>query len=119
MRPAENHHRRTIALWFSGMMLLVSSHFDRASHSNLPPPNYYFLLQIHYQLLFTKRKRKLPLAGGRLTQGTVMNEKVDQVEREVEGLDCVNLGDATEETKQIAPAHITPDSTYVMGWPTR
>lgn len=48
-----------------------------------------------------------------------MNDKVDLAEREVEGLDCVNLGDATEETKQVAPAHITPDSTYVMGWPTK
>lgn len=48
-----------------------------------------------------------------------MNEKIDLAEREVEGLDCVNLGDATEETKQVAPAQITPDSTYVMGWPTR
>ena len=45
-----------------------------------------------------------------------MNEKVDLVEREVEGLDCVNLGDATEETKQIAPANIAPDNPSVMGW---
>jgi hypothetical protein len=96
-------------------MLLVSSHFDRASHSNLPPPNYYFLLQIHYQLLFTKRKRKLPVAGGRLTKGTVMNEKVDQVEREVERTSFVDLGDAAVETKQVAPSNQAPDSLYGMG----
>lgn len=48
-----------------------------------------------------------------------MNEKVDLVEREVEGLDCVNLGDATEETKQVAPSTITPDSTYGWGWTSR
>jgi len=48
-----------------------------------------------------------------------MNEKIDLLECEVEGLDCVSLGDATEETKQIAPAQMAPDSQYVMGWWTR
>jgi hypothetical protein len=48
-----------------------------------------------------------------------MNDKVDQVEREVEGLSFVDLGDASEETKQVAPANVAPDSTYFMGWPTR
>jgi hypothetical protein len=48
-----------------------------------------------------------------------MNEKVDLVESEVEGLSFVDLGDAAEETKQVAPAQFVPDSTYVMGWPTR
>jgi hypothetical protein len=46
-----------------------------------------------------------------------MNEKIDLVE--LEGLDCVNLGDAAEETKQIAPAQIAPDSTYGWGWSSR
>jgi hypothetical protein len=31
----------------------------------------------------------------------------------------VDLGDAAEETKQIAPAAISPDSTFVWGYPTR
>lgn len=48
-----------------------------------------------------------------------MNEKVDLVEREVEGVNFVDLGDAAEETKQIAPANVSPDSTYMWGWPTR
>lgn len=48
-----------------------------------------------------------------------MNEKVDLVEREVEGVNFVDLGDAAEETKQVAPAQLVPDSTYVMGYPTR
>jgi len=44
-----------------------------------------------------------------------MNEKIDFVE----GLDFVDLGNATEETKQIAPAVASPDSTYGWGWPAR
>ena len=48
-----------------------------------------------------------------------MNEKVDLVEREVEGMSFVDLGDAAEETKQIAPATLAPDSTFVWGYPTR
>jgi hypothetical protein len=47
-----------------------------------------------------------------------MNEKVDLVEREVEG-GFVDLGDAAEETKQIAPALHSPDSIYGWGYPTR
>jgi len=46
-----------------------------------------------------------------------MNDKVDVVE--FEGLDFVDLGNAADETKQIAPAAASPDSTYVWGWPTR
>jgi len=48
-----------------------------------------------------------------------MNEKIDLLECEVEGLDCVSLGDATEETKQIAPAQVVPDSLYGWGWASR
>jgi hypothetical protein len=50
-----------------------------------------------------------------LTQGTVMNEKVDLIAREVEGLDFVDLGDAAEETRQTAPAPMYFDSIYGMG----
>ena len=48
-----------------------------------------------------------------------MNKQVDVVEREIEGLDCVGLGDAAEETRQVAPADFVPDSSFVWGWPTR
>ena len=48
-----------------------------------------------------------------------MNEKVDLVEREVEGTSFVDLGDAAEETKQVAPSSVVPDSTYVWGWASR
>lgn len=48
-----------------------------------------------------------------------MNDKVEQVEREVEGLSFVDLGDASEETKQVAPANVAPDNPFVMGWWTR
>jgi hypothetical protein len=48
-----------------------------------------------------------------------MNEKVDLVESEVEGVNFVDLGDAAEETKQIAPSTIVPDSTYGWGWSSR
>ena len=48
-----------------------------------------------------------------------MNEKVDLVEHELEGLNFVDLGDAAEETKQVAPSTLYPDSTYVMGWASR
>lgn len=48
-----------------------------------------------------------------------MNEKVDLVEREVERLNFVDLGDAAEETKQVAPATIAPDSTFSWGWSSR
>lgn len=44
-----------------------------------------------------------------------MNEKVDLVELDVEGLGFVDFGDATQETKQIAPSTQAPDSTYGMG----
>jgi hypothetical protein len=45
-----------------------------------------------------------------------MNEKVDLVEREVEGMSFVDLGDAAEETKQINQTPIYPDSIYGVGW---
>lgn len=48
-----------------------------------------------------------------------MNDKVELVERELEGLDFVDLGDAAEETKQVAPHTVYPDSTYVWGWASR
>ena len=48
-----------------------------------------------------------------------MKEKVDLAVREVEGVSFVDLGDAAEETKQIAPATVSPDSTFVWGYPTR
>jgi hypothetical protein len=48
-----------------------------------------------------------------------MNEKVDLAEREVEGVSFVDLGDAAEETKQVAPSTQAPDSTYGMGIWTR
>jgi hypothetical protein len=48
-----------------------------------------------------------------------MNDKVELVERELEGLDFVDLGDAAEETKQVAPSTVYPDSTYVWGWASR
>lgn len=48
-----------------------------------------------------------------------MKDKVEQVSRELEGLDFVDLGDAAEETKQIAPSTVYPDSTYVWGWASR
>ena len=44
-----------------------------------------------------------------------MNEQVDLVEREVEGMSFVDLGDAAEETKQLAPSTERPDSVYVWG----
>lgn len=48
-----------------------------------------------------------------------MSEKVDLVEREVEGTSFVDLGDAAEETKQIAPATFVPDALYGWGWSSR
>jgi hypothetical protein len=48
-----------------------------------------------------------------------MNKKVDLVEREVEGVSFVDLGDAAEETKQVAPSNQAPDSQYGMGVYTR
>jgi hypothetical protein len=45
-----------------------------------------------------------------------MNEKVDLAEREVEGVSFVDLGDAAEETKQVNPTPVNPDSTYGFGW---
>ena len=48
-----------------------------------------------------------------------MNEKVDLVEREVERMSFVDLGDAAEETKQIAPAPYSPDTAFGWGYPTR
>ena len=48
-----------------------------------------------------------------------MNEKVDLVEREVEGINFVDLGDAAEETKQIAPAPYSPDAAFGWGYATR
>jgi hypothetical protein len=45
-----------------------------------------------------------------------MNEKVDLVEREVEGMSFVDLGDAAEETKQQNPTPVYPDSVYGSGW---
>ena len=44
-----------------------------------------------------------------------MNEKVDLVEREVERMSFVDLGDAAVETKQVAPSNQVPDSIYGMG----
>lgn len=44
-----------------------------------------------------------------------MNEKVNLVEREVERMSFVDLGDAAAETKQIAPSNQAPDSHYGMG----
>lgn len=46
-----------------------------------------------------------------------MNENVYLAE--VDGLDFVSLGDATEETKQVAPSTVAPDSTFGWGWPAR
>jgi hypothetical protein len=48
-----------------------------------------------------------------------MNDKVDLVELEVEQMSLVDLGDATVETKQIAPAFHSPDSHYGWGYPRR
>lgn len=48
-----------------------------------------------------------------------MNDKVEQVEREVEGLSFVDLGDAAEETKQTAPAPFSPDYIFTWGYPSR
>ena len=48
-----------------------------------------------------------------------MNEKVDLVEREEEGMSFVDLGDAAVETKQVAPAQVAPDSTFSWGWTSR
>ena len=45
-----------------------------------------------------------------------MNDKVDLVEREEEGMGFVDLGDAAEETKQQNPNPLYPDSVYVWGW---
>jgi hypothetical protein len=97
------------------MMFLVSAHFDRMTRPDLPPPNYYFSHPAHRQLPFTKGKRKLLSAGGRLTQGTVMNEKVDLVEREVNEVSFVDLGDAAEETRQFSPKPWYTDSAYGLG----
>lgn len=45
-----------------------------------------------------------------------MNKKVDLVERELDGVDFVDLGDAAEETRQTSPSTLYPDSMYVWGW---
>jgi hypothetical protein len=48
-----------------------------------------------------------------------MSDKVDLVEREVECISFVDLGDAAEETKQVSPSNQVPDSIYGMGIYTR
>lgn len=48
-----------------------------------------------------------------------MNKKVDLVKREVEGVEFVDLGDAAEETRQTAPANISPDYPYGWGYPSK
>jgi hypothetical protein len=48
-----------------------------------------------------------------------MNEKVDLVELEVEGMSFVDLGDATEETRQTAPAPYSPDYIFTWGYASR
>jgi hypothetical protein len=43
-----------------------------------------------------------------------MSKKVDLMESELEGMEIVDLGDASEETKQFAPVIEVPDSLF--GW---
>ena len=48
-----------------------------------------------------------------------MNDKIDLVELEVEGLIFVDLGDATDETKQTSPAPWSPDHIFTWGYASR
>lgn len=43
-----------------------------------------------------------------------MNAKVDLIASELEAMSIVDLGDASEETKQFAPVIEVPDSLF--GW---
>jgi hypothetical protein len=48
-----------------------------------------------------------------------MNEQVDLVEREIEKMSFVDLGDAAEETRQTAPAPFSPDHIFTWGYPSK
>jgi len=48
-----------------------------------------------------------------------MNEQIDVAMVELEGLDIVELGDAAEETKQLAPVPAYLDNIYGYGEWTR
>lgn len=44
-----------------------------------------------------------------------MNDKVDLLKVELEGLDLVDFGNAAEETRQQSPIPFTYDSLFGMG----